>query len=1142
MKNYQLNPVNPSKQTMKLAILFALVACASAVPPTDRNVVVSTPEKVVVVAETYNVPQQKGFAHFGQYSGNQFGSQGDNIYQVAQYIAYQFKYAQQQGYTAAEFSEYLLQQGFPHVVAEYLSKQYEAGESEPYFQSPYQIFQYYYTQGVNEETLQYLTQQITKAFKLFQNFLAQNGQKVSEQKFPGVPHTISQYVLEQGKYYNENAVTYLVAQHAYQQLQQAQQYAQNALEYFTNGQISQEAYRYLFEQLQQGIHYIRNIQVYHNYQQNYLPYYAAQYYTLQAQEAYQFFQNAYQFIQEETQSVFPQSFVQQVQYAYFTARKAYQTFQQKEIVSSALYENQYQGYSGIYQYVQNLLHYIQLQLSQGKISQEFANYMSQQLRFIQQFPYGSQHSIQQVQEYFQKILQFVKHQNEIPQYVEQYINQQVQYALQVLQNYYQGYQYYGKYYPKSGSGFFQSLYQKYFDKNNQYSGYQYGPYQSQAYGNQYVHSGPFVSGYQYGRSYVPSGNLHGYQYGPSVYQWEYVPTSHYYGYQHGPSHFEYTSYPYQYQSGSHMPSATFQNSYPYQYSQVSSIPQGSDRLLVLYCRRRAMKSVILLALVAAAAAVPFPTKPLEVSRPAVVGGNIPSTYGFFGQQYGSEGNIFYVAQYIAYQFNHFQQLGYTPAQVSQYLLEQGYPQYVANYFSQQYETGLNLPYFQAPYLIFQYFYQNGVPQEIEQYVVQKISHVHQLFQNYYSQHGQQAYSQVFSGVPTPFSQFITEFGKYYNQNGVTYSSATYAYQQLVLVEQYIQKVFQYFQTENVNQQIYQYVYQQLELALESIQIAKEVYQSYQSYHHNYIPYYAVQYYGQQTHQIYQYLQNVFQYIQEYQSVFPQYVFEQVQMAYTTALTAFKTYQNYQPSHYTFGQEHQYGSTYEYKYVLKQVYQYTQYFLQYLHQQVNQGVISQEYASYIFQQLELILQVTQPGYQYNSGYQTVFQQIFQYYHNILRYIQGNSSSTVSQYFIQYFIQHLQYVLQILQGGQYPSSYFGGYFSKYLNKFYGQGSYTPYYSYGPYSTSSYESGSYTPYYNSKFYGNYGPYSQDYSYNGPYSSSHYYGSFFPNTYYGSYTPYKYQSYGTYGYSGMKDQSYMHPYVFGSFSTSGKIAAAAA
>ncbi|XP_066150111.1 myb-like protein Q [Euwallacea fornicatus] len=574
MKNYQLNPVNLSTQTMKLVILFALVACAFAVP-SGRNVVVSTPGKVVVVAETYNVPQQNDFAYFGQHNGNQFGSEGDNIYQVAQYIAYQFRYAQQQGYTGAKVSEYLIQQGFPEVVAEYLGKQYEAGESESYFQSPYKIFEYYYTQGVNEETLQYLAQQITKAFKLFHNFSTENRQKISEEELSGVPHIISQYVLEQSKYYNENAVTYPVAQYAYQQLQQAQQYAQNALHYFTNGQISQEAYRNLFEQLKQGIQYIHNIQMYQNYQQYYLPYYAAQYYSLQAQEAYQFFQNAYQLIQEYDQSVFPQSFVQQVQYAYFTARKAYQTFQQKQIVSSDSFGRQYEGQSGIYQYIQNLKQYIQLQLSQKNISEELASYIFQQLRFIQQYPYGSQYSVQQVQERFHNILHYVKQQKGILQFIEQYINQQVRYALQVLQHYNQGYQYYGQYYPKSESGFFQSLYQRYFDKNNQPSGYQYGPYQSQSYRNHYVYSGPYVSGYQYGRSYVPSGNLYGYQYDPSVYHLENVPSSNYYDYQYGPSYFQHASHPYHYQSGSYLPSATFQTSYPYQYSQVSSIPQAA---------------------------------------------------------------------------------------------------------------------------------------------------------------------------------------------------------------------------------------------------------------------------------------------------------------------------------------------------------------------------------------------------------------------------------------------------------------------------------------------------------------------------------------------------------------------------------------
>jgi len=504
-----------------------------------------------------------------------------------------------------------------------------------------------------------------------------------------------------------------------------------------------------------------------------------------------------------------------------------------------------------------------------------------------------------------------------------------------------------------------------------------------------------------------------------------------------------------------------------------------------------MKSVILLALVAFAAAVPLQTTPQVPNQ--VVG-------GFFGQQNGSLGNIYQVAQYIAYQFNQFQQLKYTPVQVTEYLLEQGFPQNVANFFAQQYETGLTLPYFQAPYLIFQYFYEQGVPQEVEQYIAQQIGKVYQLFQNYYSQNGQQAYEQVYSGVPVPFSQFIIEFGRYYNQNGVTSSSASYAYQQLLLSEQYIQNIFQYFQTQQRSQQqVYQYIYNQLESALRSIQTAKSIYQSYQSYNQFYVPYYAVQYYGVQTQQIYQYLQNVYLYIQQQQYVFPQYVTQQVQQAYFAALNA---YQAYQPRQYLYGQGLQYeAQSYQYNY--GQVYQYVQYLLQYVQQQVAQGVITQEYASYIIQQLELIQQAVQSGYVSTNG--NGYQQIFQYYQNILRYIQNNS--IVPQYFIQYFTQRIQFVLQLLQGVQQRN--FGGYFSRYFNQ---SPSYVP----STYSSSSnYGYGSYNP--------SYGSYNSNYGYQGPYTSSYGYGS--------SSYPYQYGSYGSYGYKGLQNVGYPYSFNYGRY-----------
>lgn len=144
----------------------------------------------------------------------------------------------------------------------------------------------------------------------------------------GVSKPFTQYVNQQGRYYSQREYSDFAAESSYQHLQQAEQYAQNALEYFANSNVQQQ---YIYHQLQQGLVYAQKGQsLYQSYEHSFVPNYAAQHYEQLAEQAYQHFFSAYQYIQEQGQVNFPQYLVQQIQYAYLAAQRAYQTYQRSD--------------------------------------------------------------------------------------------------------------------------------------------------------------------------------------------------------------------------------------------------------------------------------------------------------------------------------------------------------------------------------------------------------------------------------------------------------------------------------------------------------------------------------------------------------------------------------------------------------------------------------------------------------------------------------------------------------------------------------------------------------------------------------------------------------------------------------------------
>ncbi|KAH1020182.1 hypothetical protein HUJ04_009895 [Dendroctonus ponderosae] len=475
-----------------LSLFFAFVAAASALP--SQNVGLF--KKLPVLADIgqkvdIQVPQQ-------------YELQG-NIFQVAEYVAYQFSQAQKLGYTGEQVSNYLVEQGFPQVVAEYLAQQYEAGLDQTYFQTPYQMFNYYYNSGVSQEAQKYLAEQIALAYQLYINYLAQYGEGAYQQQYPGVPQTISQYVLQQGKYYNQNGVSYSTVQYSSAQLLQAKQYAQIALQYFAKGQVQQQAYQSVYEQLAKAVELVEKIQtlpVSYQTKQQFIPYYAAQYYSQFVLQVYQYLQNAYQSTVSQSQ-VFPQYFVQQVQFAYLAAHKAYQTYQFKQsnsgfqgtfntnlaaINSNQFYgSNQISGNTGTFQVVQaakSLVQYVQELTAQGVVSQEFAYYFIEQLKSVGVYP----GQYQQLMLTFENLYHYVQN-SSVPVQVMQYLKLQIQSVLQTLQRY--------QFQPQAQYSPVQGLIQSYFNKNYQYpssqSQYQYGPYST------YANARPYsLPSYQYG--------------------------------------------------------------------------------------------------------------------------------------------------------------------------------------------------------------------------------------------------------------------------------------------------------------------------------------------------------------------------------------------------------------------------------------------------------------------------------------------------------------------------------------------------------------------------------------------------------------------------------------------------------------------
>ncbi|XP_050311272.1 uncharacterized protein LOC126746902 [Anthonomus grandis grandis] len=394
---------------MKSVILFALVAFVAASPVYQQSMV-----------PVQQLPNQYPVDQYNFYK-QPYGQEGDT-YQVAQYIAYLFHQVQQRGYTPLQFSEYLIQHGFPQNIVKYLSEQYEYGLSKPYLQAPYELFRYYSSQKFSPDFKKYLLDQIERVYQQLQIFWPQYGYKSYEQEFTGVPQPISQYTIGQAQYHQSSGLTYAQAQLIYQQLLQVENYAQNVMKYFVDRQVSQEMYPYIYKQLQQVLQYIPKAlnayQVYASGQQVYLPYYAAQNYIEQANQVYHYFQNIYNYIQQQgLVAKLPEYFVEQIRLGYFAAQKVYQpTFQ---------YQNENPEYS-----LKQVLYYIQLvqQYIQTKGAFPEYNVILQQLN--QAYQYYQVYQQQHGQQYLQQAYQYLQQAYVAAQKVNQiYILEQLQYAL-----------------------------------------------------------------------------------------------------------------------------------------------------------------------------------------------------------------------------------------------------------------------------------------------------------------------------------------------------------------------------------------------------------------------------------------------------------------------------------------------------------------------------------------------------------------------------------------------------------------------------------------------------------------------------------------------------------------------------------------
>ncbi|CAG9765116.1 unnamed protein product [Ceutorhynchus assimilis] len=364
-----------------------------------------------------------------------------------------------------------------------------------------------------------------------------------------------------------------------------------------------------------------------------------------------------------------------------------------------------------------------------------------------------------------------------------------------------------------------------------------------------------------------------------------------------------------------------------------------------------MKSVILLALVAFAAAVPM-RETHEVS-----------TYQYLPEaRFYQQGNAYsyHVPQFIAYQFHQAQQLGYTPIQVQNYLLEHGFPRFVAEYLSQQYGLGLNQTYFQSPYEIYQYYYKlTDMPQEVKQYILQ----------------------QVESRVSQPFHQYFLEQGKM----NFSYVQARFIYQQLLEAQQYIQRALQYYKQENMSFETQ--IYEQLQQVLAYIEKAMVVYRTFENVEQYQIPYYVAQYYVMQMKQAYQYFQTVYQFI-GHQQTLPQYFVQQLQYAYMSFQKAYQ----YQ---YLGGNQFQYYGSSQQQYY-KQIIEYIENIQQYIqaHPQADYYYISQQ-LNFAYRYFQTAYQFWQKGYMAQPMAQYAekqLQQAYQYLNNAYLYAQREESNT------------------------------------------------------------------------------------------------------------------------------------------------------
>ncbi|CAG9765119.1 unnamed protein product [Ceutorhynchus assimilis] len=421
--------------------------------------------------------------------------QAGNLFQVTQHVQDQFHHAQQLGYNGAQVANFLLKQGYPRTVVNYLVQQYEAGLDQPFLQSSEHLFQ---QQGVQQQgqgvsyfnvqyshvQLQRVLQYVQTALKFFVNQQVSN-QYVFQQLQQVVQH-IQQIQSVQSLTESQVAVVYQILNNLHQfVMQQGEQLPQLFVQQIESAYLAaQQAYQIFNHQesqvvsslyYQQLLQQIRSIQQY-LHAQTVTP--QLGFISLQLNQAYQIYFNA-QLMSQKAHFMQPLNLivVRQLNKAYQSLNTAYLLAQQNGLpivgqlqnalaVAQRLQLNGSSQYNGIsqsqvgvsqaHQYGVELVHYVEQQVAQGVLSQVHASYILQQLQQIQ---YAVSQA--QVQQYLQNVHQYVQQQIDISPVVVQHISQQIQLVLQSMTT--------GQF---QGQNYVQTLVQRYFNGPQQYSAVQ----------------------------------------------------------------------------------------------------------------------------------------------------------------------------------------------------------------------------------------------------------------------------------------------------------------------------------------------------------------------------------------------------------------------------------------------------------------------------------------------------------------------------------------------------------------------------------------------------------------------------------------------------------------------------------------------